>query len=409
MVEWLISNAGMSSSTFPERAEEESQANLPGAQPAELEPQRPPMRDRVNGEVDTASAKKNRRSLSKQTLLRAMMTIAGAGVLVLTWHWWMVGRFIESTDDAYVGGDLTVIAPEVAGFISRIAVSDNQQVHAGDLLITLDDRDYVAALAKAEAAVAIRRAALTDLDATRHLQEAVVAQAQAEIDAADAEITRTHDDQVRYKHLVVDGTVSTESFEAADTAYKEAVASGEKARAGLAAAQRQLDVIQTQKQEAMAALQQAIAERDVARLNLGYTKLRAPIDGTVGNRSAQVGAYAATGSQLVSLIPAHGLWVDANFKEDQLARIHPGSPATVTVDSIPGKTFRGHVVSIAPATGAEFSVLPPENATGNFTKIVQRVAVRIAFDDEAAAHGQLRPGLSVVATVDTHSTSKPSL
>jgi membrane fusion protein (multidrug efflux system) len=342
-------------------------------------------------------------------LLQALITSAGVAVFALICHWWMVGRFIESTDDAYIGGDLTVIAPEVAGFISRIDVRDNQQVHAGDPLIKLDDRDYRAGLAKADAAVAMGQATLTNLDATRHLQDAVVIQSQADVATADAEIIRTHDDQVRYKRMVADGSVSIQSAEAAETAYKQAVASGEKARGGLAAAQRQLDVIQTQKQEAMASLQQAIAERDAARLNLGYTELRAPVDGTVGNRSAQVGAYAATGSQLISLIPARGLWVDANFKEDQLARIHTGLPATVTVDSIPGKTFRGHVVSIAPATGAEFSVLPPENATGNFTKIVQRVAVRIVFDDEASALGQLRPGLSVIANVDASSTAKAGL
>jgi membrane fusion protein (multidrug efflux system) len=296
---------------------------------------------------------------------------------------------------------VTVIAPEVAGFIAKISVADNQHVQAGDLLLKLDDRDYHAALAKAAAAVAIQQAALTNLDATRHWQEAVVAQARADIAAADAKITLTHDDQLRYQHLSASGTESVQSFEDADTAYKQALAAGEKTRAGLAAAERQLDVIETQKQEAQAALEGAIAERDAARLNLGYTELRAPIEGTVGNRSAQTGAYATAGSQLISLIPARGLWVDANFKEDQLARIRPGSPATVAVDAIPGKKFHGHVVSIAPATGAQFSVLPPENATGNFTKIVQRVTVRIALDDEAAAIGQLRPGLSVTAKVNT--------
>jgi len=168
----------------------------------------------------------------------------------------------------------------------------------------------------------------------------------------------------------------------------------------VAAAQQELAVIDTQKQQAQAALQQAVALRDSAELNLGYTELRAPIDGIVGNRSAQNGAYAITGSQLISLVPARGLWVDANFKESQLALVRPGSPATVTLDSLPGKVFPGHVVSIAPATGAQFSVLPPENATGNFTKIVQRVTARIALDDESAARGQLRPGLSVTAKVN---------
>jgi membrane fusion protein (multidrug efflux system) len=304
-----------------------------------------------------------------------------------------------------VGGDVTVIAPKVAGFISQLEVGDNQQVKAGDLLLKLDDRDYRAALAKADAAVAIAQATLTNLDATRHLQEAVVAQAQAEISATDAETVRTHDDQIRYRNLVASDAASAQSSENADTAYKQALAAGEKAKAALAAAQRQLDVIATQKLEAQAALNEAVAERDLAQLNVSYTELRAPIDGTVGNRSAQAGAYATIGSQLISLVPAHGLWVDANFKESQLAKMHPGSPATIRVDSIPGKVFHGHVVSIAPATGAEFSVLPPENATGNFTKIVQRVAVRIALDHEEEALGQLRPGLSVTADVNTKTTA----
>jgi membrane fusion protein (multidrug efflux system) len=311
-----------------------------------------------------------------------------------------VGRFIESTDDAYVGGDVTVIAPKVSGFIAHLFVTDNQQVHAGDLLIKLDDRDYRAALAKADAAVAIQQATLVNLDATRNLQESVIAQAQAEIAATDAEITRTHDDQVRATQLVTSGVESTQDFQKADADYKEAVAAGEKSRASLTAAQRQLDVIGTQKLQAQAALNEAIAERDLAQLNLSYTELHAPVDGVVGNRSAQTGAYATTGSQLISLVPARGLWIDANFKESQLARVRPGSPATVAVDSISGKIFRGHVVSVAPATGAQFSVLPPENATGNFTKIVQRVTVRIALDDEAATLGQLHPGLSVTAKVN---------
>jgi membrane fusion protein (multidrug efflux system) len=372
---------------------------LPGVQPMHpnttrrFEPETP---------VDSPTPKANRRLTRKQAVLGVLLLVTAIVTAKLSYDWWTVGRFIENTDDAYVGGDVTVIAPEVAGFISKLAVSDNQQVHAGDLLVTLDGRDYRAVLAKADAAVAIQRAALTNLDATRELQEAIVAQAQADITAADAQIVRTLDDQVRFKKLAANGTEPLQSFEHADADYKQAVASGQKARAGLVAAQQQLQVIETEKLEAQASLQQAVAEEETARLNLGYTELRAPIDGTVGNRSAQVGAYATVGAQLISLIPSHGLWVDANYKEDQLAKIHPGSPATVKVDSIPGKIFHGHVVSIAPATGAQFSVLPPENATGNFTKIVQRVTVRIQLDDEDAALGQLRPGLSVTAKVDTH-------
>lgn len=357
----------------------------------------------------TTGPAKNRKLSLKRATLVSLIVLTGLGIGRFTYNWWTVGRFFESTDDAYIGGDVTVIAPEVAGFIAQVAVKDNQQVHAGDLLIKLDDRDYRAALAKADAAVAMQQATLTNLDATRHLQAAVIDQAKAEIAATDAETFRTHDDQVRFQKLLGTGAISIQGFQQADSDYKRALAAGAKAQAALAAAQRQLDVIASQKQQAQAALQQAIAQRESAQLNLGYTELRAPMDGIVGNRSAQTGAYATTGSQLISLVPTHGLWIDANFKENQLAHVRPGSPATVKVDMLSGKTFRGHVVSIAPATGAQFSVLPPENATGNFTKIVQRVTVRIALDDETAAIGQLRPGLSVTAKVDTRANGKAGL
>jgi membrane fusion protein (multidrug efflux system) len=357
----------------------------------------------LNGETDSPTPNKSRKPSFKHVAFVALAIIASIGIAKFSYDWWTIGRFTQTTDDAYVDGDVTVIAPKVAGFISQLAVTDNQSVHAGHLLLKLDGRDYRAALAKAEAAVALQKAALVNLDATRNLQDAVVTQAQAGIAAADAEITRTHDDQVRAKNLLATGVESTQEFQQADADYKTALANGDKARAAFTAAQRQLEVIATQKQQAQASLDSAIADRDLAQLNLSYTELRAPMDGIVGNRSAQVGAYATVGSQLISLVPSHGLWIDANFKEDQLARMHAGSPATVQIDLLGGKKFHGHVVSIAPATGAQFSVLPAENATGNFTKIVQRVAVRILLDDENAALGALRPGLSVTANVNTKS------
>jgi membrane fusion protein (multidrug efflux system) len=211
---------------------------------------------------------------------------------------------------------------------------------------------------------------------------------------------------MRYNRLASDQYASLQRFQQADADNKKAIAAVEKARAALAAARRRLDVIDTQKQQTRAALDQAIAERDMAQLNLGYTELRAPIDGVVGNRSARNGAYAMVGAQLISLVPAHGLWVDANFKESQLAHIRPGLAASVEADVLPGRVFRGHVASLAPATGAQFSVLPPENATGNFTKIVQRVPVRIQLDDSASTLDILRPGLSVTAAVDERSSAE---
>jgi membrane fusion protein (multidrug efflux system) len=336
----------------------------------------------------------------KQLSLAGAALLAGIGAAGYGHHWWTVGRFIESTDDAYVGGDVTTIAPQVAGFIAQVTVTDNQAVHAGDLLVRLDDRDYRAALAKAVAAVAGQQATLANLEANRRLQEAVIAEAQAELTATAAEITRTQYDVDRYRSLAKDQFSSVQRYQQADADYQKALAADARARAALQAAQRQLDVIATQKQQTAAALAGAIADRDTAQLNLGYTELRAPIDGTIGNRSARVGAYATVGAQLISLVPAHGLWVDANFKENQLARMRAGMPVTVEADVLPGESFTGHVASLAPATGAVFSVLPPENATGNFTKIVQRVPVRVTLDDGAATLGKLRPGLSVTASVD---------
>jgi membrane fusion protein (multidrug efflux system) len=340
------------------------------------------------------------------SLSRRQLALAVAALLIglcIAWyghHWWTVGRFIETTDDAYVGGDVTVIAPKVAGFIAQVAVTDNQAVHAGDLLVKLDDRDYRAALAKADAAVAAQQATLANLEANRRLQDAMIAQANADLVATAAEITRAKYDVDRYRSLSRDQAASVQRYQQADADHQKALAADARARAALDAAQRKLDVIETQKQQTLAALAGAVADRDTARLNLGYTELRAPMDGIVGNRSARAGAYATVGAQLISLVPAQGLWVDANFKESQLARMRAGMAVTIEADMLPGETFKGHVASLAPATGAVFSVLPPENATGNFTKIVQRVPVRVQLDSDAATLGRLRPGLSVTASVD---------
>ncbi len=259
-----------------------------------------------------SSAKLCFRPACRWDLRRALRQLAIAGAVPLValtaaWYghqWWTVGRFIESTDDAYVGGDITVIAPKVAGFISAVAVTDNQAVHAGDLLLKLDDRDYRAALDRATAAVAAQQAALANLDASRRLQEAMVAEATAGIAAADAEVARSEFDLVRYRRLASNEFASIQRLQQADAAHKQAVAAADKARATLAAAERQLEVIDTQKQAAQAALAEAVAGREIAALNLSYTELRAPIDGVVGNRSAHAGAFASVGAQLMSLVPA---------------------------------------------------------------------------------------------------------
>ncbi len=316
-------------------------------------------------------------------------------------HWWNTGRFVEDTDDAYVGGDVTVIAPKVPGYLQTLAVTDNQAVHRGDLLAKIDDRDYRAAVARAEAGVAAAHALMGNLDANERMQRSAIAQADAGVAAARAETTRARLDDARYRDLASRSAVSQESAQRAEAAAQTAQAGQARADAARQGAQRQLEVIASQRKQADAALAQARAELEVARLNLSSTELRAPMDGVIGNRRARVGAYASAASPLLVVVPSHGLWIDANFKEDQLARLRVGQAVDVHADVDPDHAFKGHVLSLAPATGAQFSVLPPENATGNFTKVVQRVPVRIELDGKDGDLALLRPGLSVKASIDT--------
>jgi len=344
----------------------------------------------------------------KKALRLGLLAIALLGAVGYASHWWMTARFIEDTDDAYVGADVTVISAKVPGYITEVPVLDNQFVKAGDLLARIDVRDYRAALAKADGAVAAQQASLVNLDAIEQLQQAVINQARAQIDASEAEAQRAGNDHSRYQTLVRTQAVSVQSAQQVEATWKSARADRARAEAGLLAARRQLDVIASQRGQAQAALQQAQADREQALLNIGYTELRAPVDGYVGNRRAKVGAYAAAGSQLISVVPAKGMWIDANFKEDQLAHMQVGQAVSIRADILPGREFHGHIESLAPATGAQFSVLPPENATGNFTKIVQRVPVRVRLDSADADFGALRPGLSVVAEVNTHDAPQAS-
>ena len=347
--------------------------------------------------IDAAPSALPGRNLARIAIPLVLVVAAGA------WgaHWWTNGRFVEDTDDAYVGGDVTVIASKVAGYVQAVAVTDNQVVHRGDLLVKIDDRDYKAAVAKAEASVAAAQALFGNLDATEKLQRSVITQADAGVSAAKAETTRAQLDDARYRDLAGRSAVSVESAQRAQAAAQAAQAGQDRAAAAQQGAQRQIDVIASQRKQARAALAQADAELEVARLNLSYTELRAPVDGVIGNRRARAGAYATAASQLLVVVPSHGLWIDANFKEDQLERLRVGQAVDVHADVDPGRAFKGHVVSLAPATGAQFSVLPPENATGNFTKIVQRVPVRISLDGKDGELDLLRPGLSVKASINT--------
>ena len=362
-------------------------------------------------EPDAAAPDERERARPRLTFKqRVLFSISLMATLAIAWYgynWWTVGRFLQETDDAYVGGDVTPISPHISGFIAEIAVKDNQLVKAGQILIHLDDRDVRAAADHADAILQQRQAALTSLQSKYELQQTAIQQTSADLDAKMAQAEYTSLDAERYRALAATSSGSRQDAQRTSSLDKQAQASVLSAHAALTAAKQQLTVIKADIAAAEAEVTQAKADLQSAQLNLGYAEIRSPIDGFVGNRAAQVGAYVAQGTYLLTIVPAHGLWVDANFKEDQLARMQPGQPATITADSLPDHVFRGHLQSLAPATGAVFSVIPPENATGNFTKIVQRVPVRIALDDGDAAIIKIRPGLSTIATVDTRHAGEP--
>jgi membrane fusion protein, multidrug efflux system len=345
--------------------------------------------------------KTRRRVPIRRMLFTGLLSAAALAGCAYGYYWWTTGSYLQGTDDAYVGGNITPIAPHISGFVAQIAVTDNQEVKAGQLLVRLDDRDVRAAADHAEAVLKQREATLASLRAKYVLQQSTIEQATADVDAKTAQADFAKIDAERYRVLAKTNSGSQQNAQRADSVDQAARAALASAQAGLAAAKVQLTVLSADTDQAAAAVAQAKADLDTARLNLGYAEIRSPIDGYVGNRAAQVGAYVSPGSHLLTIVPAHGLWVDANFKEDQLARMTTGQPATIVADTLPGRVFRGHVLSLAPATGATFSVIPPENATGNFTKIVQRVPVRIVLDERDASLGRIRPGLSTYATVDT--------
>ncbi|PCE23066.1 hemolysin D [Paraburkholderia acidicola] len=331
-------------------------------------------------------------------MLLAIVTVVVVVAIAVS-YWFIVGRFIETTDDAYVGGDVTVMAPKVNGFVTDVLVKDNQYVHANQVLIRLDSRDYDARLAQADAEVASAQASVTELQARKSLQLATINEQSAEVKASGAELTRSAADQTRYRELVKDDAVSNQVVERADADLTKAHAAVDRSNAALLAAQRQLTVLDAQIGDAQARVATAQAAQRVAALNVEYTTIRSPIDGYVGNRTARVGLLADVGVSLLTVVPASGLWIDANFKEDQLKKMRAGDAVDVSLDAS-NREIHGTVESLAPATGATFSVLPAENATGNFTKIVQRVPVRIRLNVPHDMQGVLRPGLS--ATVEVH-------
>ena len=349
-----------------------------------------------------AVALKPKRKLGRPVAMLAGVAILAAGV----WYgnnWWQTGRFLETTDDAYVGGDTTALSPRVSGHVEQVLVTDNQPVTAGQLLVRLDDRTFRTALERAESAVRQQQASLDNLHAQSTMQTSLVEQARADLEAKKAAADFADVDAVRYKSLASQSTGTEQNAQKAVLVDNQAKAAVSASQAGLAAARQEIQVLNTQIAQAESALEGVRLDAETARLNLTYTEIRSPLDGYVGNRAAKIGAYASDGGYLLSVIPTTGLWIDANFKEDQVGIIRPGQKVDVVADIYPDHVFHGRVTSIAPATGATFSVIPPENATGNFTKIVQRIPVRITLDDASLNEHVLRPGLSTTVTIDTRS------
>ena len=328
----------------------------------------------------------------------AILLALGAGT---GWYWWTVWRFVESTDDAYVHSDTTVISPKIEGYIKEVRFRDNQAVETGQVLFVIDDRDAAAKVVQAEAAVASAEAAVETYESRLELQRSMIEQAKAEVSAAEAEKARAERDYQRYRQLLTSDYASRQRVEAAQAEDEKAAAAVAQKRAAALAALGTLRVLRAQRDEEKAKRAQARAALQLARNELEDTVIRAPVPGVVGNRAGRVGQYVKPGTQLVSLVPLPYVYITANFKETQLTHMRPGQRAEIWVDAYPDKKLTGVIESFSPASGAQFSLLPPDNATGNFTKIVQRVPVRIALPTDAPVARLLRPGLSVTVTVDT--------
>lgn len=331
----------------------------------------------------------------------ALAFLAGTAAIVHYGHdYWVNGRYLETTDDAYVKANSTIVAPKVSGYIAKVLVSDNEKVKAGQLLAKIDDRDFKAALDQARADVAAAEASVRNLDAQLELQQPIIEQSTADVAAADANLKFAQEERARYDDLMKSGSGTIQRAQQTDAALRASNAQLQHARSGLVAAQRKIDVLTTQRAQAMAQLEHARAVAEQATLNLSYTEIAAPVDGTVGARSLRVGQFVQAGTQLMAVVPLDAVYVVANFKETQLTHVRAGQPVELHVDSFRNQTLRGHVDSLSPASGLEFALLPPDNATGNFTKIVQRVPVKIVLDDHSLT-GLLRPGMSAAPTIDT--------
>lgn len=332
-------------------------------------------------------------------LLAIIVALGFVAVATVRWDAWVGAAATQTTNDAYVRADMAKLASRVAGEVLKVTVTDFQRVKAGDLLVQIDPADYEAQVAQAQATVDGAQATLDNLGNQIELQYATIAQAQASQVAAAAADVEARQEQERQQSLSETAAGTRQRLEQATAGYAKAEADLRASRAVIAAQQHQLEVLQGTKKQRAAEIAGAKAQLAASKLRLGYTRIMAPFDGVVSERQVQPGDYVNIGSNLIDVVPLPHVYVIANYKETQLTHVMPGQPAEVTVDSFPGQTLHGKVERIAPASGSQFALLPPDNATGNFTKVVQRIPVRIAFDDNQPLLDRLRPGMSVVTRI----------
>ncbi|QND54941.1 HlyD family secretion protein (plasmid) [Phyllobacterium sp. 628] len=343
------------------------------------------------------------RNVRKLLLMGAAIVVVGLAI-DFGWHYWTVGRFQESTDDAYVKADSTIVAPKVSGYLREVLVNDNQPVRANEPLAKIDDRDYVVALEQAKADVAAAQADIDNTLASIDQQQAAIAQAQSTVSVNQASLKFAQQDNDRYGALATQGAGSVQNAQQAVSKLDIAKATLQRDEGAVLSAQKQIGVLQASLAKANATLAHDKAVQDQAELNLSYTTIVSPVEGVVGNRTLRVGQYVQSGTQLMAVVPVDNVYVIANFKETQLTDVKKGQPVEIAVDTFPGVALKGRVDSIAPASGQEFALLPPDNATGNFTKIVQRIPVRIVLDSDSKLTGLLRPGMSVTPTITIKNT-----
>ncbi|MGB7036079.1 MAG: HlyD family secretion protein, partial [Xanthobacteraceae bacterium] len=339
--------------------------------------------------------------LNRKALIGAAVAIAVLGGSYAGIRWWLDGRYIVSTDDAYVLAHNTTMASKISGYVESIPVADNARVKAGDVIATIDPGDYRLGVEAARDKVATQQATVDRIGRQIVAQGATIDQAVAQMASAQAQARKTDLEYARQQSLAKQQFASQQTLEQAQAARDQAVAAVASAQSVIDAAKDNLDVLKAQQREAAATLDELKTAQAQAERDLSFTVIRAPVDGVFSNRAVQTGDYVQTGQRLGSLVPLSDVYIDANFKETQLASIRPGQPVSISVDALPEDAIKGQVESLSPASGSVFSLLPPDNATGNFTKIVQRLPVRIAVPAAVAAQRQLRAGMSVVVSVDT--------